>query len=420
VSTETVAFHGALDDLHKPSGVKVFQIAGWNRPTITWLHEALVVGMAIEWNDLSPQGDGTVPLVSAETVDADAVYYADLGLFALWADHNTMLTKSEIQKQVVGLLTSGAGIYGISIATNRPTFFNAFSTFTTFSPVRLSVFDSAGNQTGFLTDGTWVSQIPGSSVDFVAHSQSVSVPGGSNYTVVIQGLDTGTFTLWQTDSGSSGQLQRRLAWDGVPVVQGSLDTMLAAFGATNVVLNVDTNGTGVADFVLPPGPPHDLAVTSIKAPKKVKLVRGVPQTKLVTVQVVNLGPKTETIPNTAALSSLVMLSVQSLGTNCPSLAGVVVPAKKYPVVLAPKKKLTVRFQVTFNCANDALPTIKTAAHNDFRYVVTLHHEVLDGEVDMAPFNDTCPRDPSGNDLGCGNRRPNRILGADVVTDVVVR
>jgi len=105
----------------------------------------------------------------------------------------------------------------------------------------------------------------------------------------------------------------------------------------------------------------------------------------------------------------------------------VTPAK-FPITLAPKRTLTLKFLVTYDCANDPAATTKTAAHNDYATIATVHHEAIDGIADADPADDVCPHDPLGAipgtngkivDTGCGGRNPDHTLGADVLTDVVV-
>jgi hypothetical protein len=87
--------------------------------------------------------------------------------------------------------------------------------------------------------------------------------------------------------------------------------------------------------------------------------------------------------------------------------------------------------VTFDCAND--PS-KGPGHEDYRYVATVHHEAIDGNADTNPADDVCPRGPpiaaayniypgGGGvvaDKGCGGKTASGTLGADVLTDVVVK
>ena len=167
---------------------------------------------------------------------------------------------------------------------------------------------------------------------------------------------------------------------------------------------------------------RDLAITSIKPPSKIALTASKPsQTRFVTVTVQNRSPQTEII---SALNSLVSLEVHSLSTNCPDLTPILLtnaPQKKLPVALKPKGKFNVVFSVTFttNCIPDRLASTKISPHADYSYIA---HLPTDDHTD----DDICPRAPQGIDpnpdgkiidLGCGGKTTNRLLGADVLTDV---
>ena len=83
------------------------------------------------------------------------------------------------------------------------------------------------------------------------------------------------------------------------------------------------------------------------------------------------------------------------------------------------------FDVTFDCANDSRP-----GGDDYRYVATVHREVVDGRADVHSADDVCPRsvdapyvvDPYPNgkirDKGCGKPKPDGTKGAPVTTDVL--
>ncbi len=200
---------------------------------------------------------------------------------------------------------------------------------------------------------------------------------------------------------------------------------------TNTVTGtaVDTSGnTNTCSFnVIVQGAPaatHNLAVLSVKPPKKINLSGRKPnQTKSVRVTIQNLGTHSETIADLNALTNVVIFSVESLGV-CPVPAISLVPLKKrFPIVLGPKKKLTLLYNVTFGCVNDPLATTKSANHSDFRYTVTVNPAALDGNTDTQPSNDVCPRQPNLaiGDKGCGNRDPvTKQPGADVLTDVIMK
>lgn len=186
-------------------------------------------------------------------------------------------------------------------------------------------------------------------------------------------------------------------------------------------------GTGATQGVV-----YDLAVTKITAPKVITLTAKKPaQTVQVKVQIQNRSPHPETFQDLARLSNAVSLTVESLGNTCPVPAPVL-QQRALPLTLKPKKTLGVVFEVTFDCANDrAKSTPTNPGHEDYRYTATVNHAALDGEADSHPADNTCPRDgtppfvdpnPDGKikDKGCGGQKADKTLGADVLTDVVVK
>jgi hypothetical protein len=186
----------------------------------------------------------------------------------------------------------------------------------------------------------------------------------------------------------------------------------------------------------PPAPPppagdvRDLAVTALKPPKRVKLSEKKPeQVKKVKVGIQNRGPETETIPSLALLEQLVTLDVESIGGDCPPPAVGLVPPKKFPITLKSKKKLNVKFEVTFDSANDPeTSSKKNPGHDDFSFEAAVHREVLDDLSDTHTADDVCPHPPlAGNvdpnpngkikDYGCGGKISKKNFGDPVVTDV---
>jgi hypothetical protein len=184
--------------------------------------------------------------------------------------------------------------------------------------------------------------------------------------------------------------------------------------------------------------PHDISILSIKAPKTITLSATKPsQTKFVIVAIQNQSLEAEIIPDAATLGNLLQLTVQSVGA-CPNLTATLhngPPQAVFPITLASKQKLNVYFEVTFDldCVNHPEKAAKGDPTNaDYSYVATLDHSALDGEADADAHDDICPRsvtppyevdpNPDGTikDKGCGGKKPDKTLGADVFTDVVVK
>jgi tartrate-resistant acid phosphatase type 5 len=212
-----------------------------------------------------------------------------------------------------------------------------------------------------------------------------------------------------------------------------------AAGNYNVSLSVtDNDGTSDATShavsVSAPVHVHDLAIVSIKAPKKVPLTTAKPtKVKIIRVTIQNRSSYDEYIQDLTTLAGLISLSVipESVGSDCQAPVPVLragKPQPKLPVTLKPKKKLKVIFDVTYTCAVDPM---KGTGHEDYHYVASVDPSALDGWEDANPASDVCPRPPvpggtdahsvgSIHDRGCGGKNPDRTLGAAVLSDVVAK
>jgi hypothetical protein len=172
---------------------------------------------------------------------------------------------------------------------------------------------------------------------------------------------------------------------------------------------------------------ENLAVTAFRAPKKVTLSARKPSvTSKLSVTIQNRSLHSETITNLDELADLVTIGLTSLGTNvCTIPVAQLVPPRAFPITLTSGKSLNIAYTITFTCATDPLATTKTANHNDYQYLVSVNHAVLDGIRDSRPADDTCPHDALGvdpynkkiKDRGCGVRKPDGTFGP-VVTDIV--
>lgn len=196
-------------------------------------------------------------------------------------------------------------------------------------------------------------------------------------------------------------------------------------------------GRGLSDaFVTKIAVVHDLAITKIIAPERITLTSKKPnQTKQVRVEIQNRSSDDEAIQDMDLLRNLVSLTVESMGDgDCPAPTPElrsIQPKGTFPLKLKPKKKLTLIFDVTFDCANDQAKSTKSEPdHMDYRYTAAVSHLALDGEADDHPGDDDCPRSvdppfdtdpyPDGKikDQGCGARKPDKTFGGDVLTDIV--
>jgi cysteine-rich repeat protein len=154
--------------------------------------------------------------------------------------------------------------------------------------------------------------------------------------------------------------------------------------------------------VEPPAPPpavHDLAITKIAAPAQLTW-QGQPLRVRVKVGLQNRSAHAVTITDAAMLAHLVRLRAASLAPAQCSDAAVQLAAKqaRFPRTLAPKQKLAVKFEVRIDCVADPLPSDRLdPGHDDYEYTATVDALALDGNGDLHPADDQCPRAALGID-----------------------
>lgn len=187
------------------------------------------------------------------------------------------------------------------------------------------------------------------------------------------------------------------------------------------VADAETTTEGAGD--------HDLAVLSVKAPRRVALTAKRP-TRSAQVKLVlqSRSPHPETIATLEELRALATVRVDSLGA-CPDATAVLREAplaRKLPIAWKPKKKLRLAYEVAFDCANDG-----TAGTPDYEVSARVQHLALGG-ADAHPQDDFCPRTgsppgevdafPDGRitDRGCGAKLAGGARGGALTVDVTAR
>lgn len=114
VDSEVVAFHDALDRWTKPANLQLFTVAGYGHATLARIVDEPDTITYV----MTAEGDGTVPLRSAEAVAADATYYVDLE--RIKADHGSMPGKRQVQELVRALLDGRAAKETKAVSRTRP------------------------------------------------------------------------------------------------------------------------------------------------------------------------------------------------------------------------------------------------------------------------------------------------------------
>ncbi len=245
--------------------------------------------------------------------------------------------------------------------------------------------------------------------------------GVASYTIYVS-TNAGPFTAFLTDTPDTAATFAGVTGSTYAFYSVALDGLGHREAAPLVADAQTTIGAG-------PGA-RDLAITNLKVAKSIKLSAKKPSHSVVlTVRIQNRGTRQESIPTAVALATLVDLEIESLGACAAPTPALRAPRSllKKPLLLKPKKSMTIKFEVPIGCANDPAksPKGETSAH-DFRFVARLG---TFGGPDAYETDDECPRAalgsgsvtrPAGDfpERGCGAPLGRKTFGGPVLLDVV--
>jgi len=231
-------FHQGVDNLNPADyGVETYNIISCGVPTL---------GQIFIINEKSPgkfsynlrmiDGDGTVPLRSAEALLASSTYYFN-GI-----QHALMPSASGIKELVVNLLTDveedsnmviDSSICGIPDG-------NIISF---HSPIELHVYDNLGNHAGPNSDGDIINEINGVVYEVIDDNKFAFLPIGMDYTVNGLAIDSGTFdVLIQEVVG--GEVSTTTIFSDLPLTQSTQSKFLIG-STTPDYIDLDYDGDGL-------------------------------------------------------------------------------------------------------------------------------------------------------------------------------
>lgn len=200
-------------------------------------------------------GDGTVLLHSVDLKDDDSDFQGPAHVFYAKADHQGLVTNFDVQQQVsqcfkgnfnpvndkISLFPNAWPVQGEWIEVN--------------SPVELHIYDSLGNHLGPSLeeeiDGRVIEYgIPNAQYNVLGHGKSAFVPAGIDYTVVLIGLDEGTFDL-RLRSVAENEIQQTVIYKEVGVLPDSVAHVGLESGSS-YRLEMDLDADGTTDYTVPP------------------------------------------------------------------------------------------------------------------------------------------------------------------------
>ena len=236
--------HTDLDTMNPADyGVKAYNIVGCGTPT---MGKFFSLG---KQNNNDPEfdiayinGDGTVPIRSAESLPALERYYVKN------ANHPLMPSTPGVKELVTSILGDEQQYFDLSIHPNiigetadckLPN-----GTFLSFhSPVAVNIFDAEGNHTGPNDEGELEENIPDITYDIFENNKFVFLPDGVDYQVKLTAMDIGSFSS-HIKKMVDGEIISTSYFNDIKLA--SLDTKaLVDYSISEPTITLDSVGDGI-------------------------------------------------------------------------------------------------------------------------------------------------------------------------------
>ncbi|OGG77680.1 hypothetical protein A3B35_02595 [Candidatus Kaiserbacteria bacterium RIFCSPLOWO2_01_FULL_54_24] len=269
---DTIALHNDLDTWTPPSGIEVFQIAGWGLDTprgITYTEKArtlcgflscLRATTTEHTVEMTEDGDGTVISTSAVAEEFEQIYYLNLNSYQKSTGHDVKhahLTEAKSFQDLLMFLfaTTTLSTLPDHISVDQPPSIISEKRLRlrVLSPVSLDAYDSFGNHTGMAPNPIPGSDlllkeenIPNSYYEEFGEGKYIGLPGDEAYSIILKGLGTGTFTFEITPV-VGGEEQRPQSYADIPVTPSTTATLTIDASGSPGPLALDQNGDGKAD-----------------------------------------------------------------------------------------------------------------------------------------------------------------------------
>ncbi len=257
--------HESIDTWVPPSGVRVYQIAGWGMDTVSGVEfyeqPKLLGGYKEMYKPVFVEdGDGVVPIPSALMLGSNAreiqSYWLDLGRYSADTDldrnHGNMFEVDDLRVLIRDILfeqeTSSSGY--ISTVTPEALGKEKLIYFL-HSPLSLELYDAEGRHVGETDSGDFESEIPGAKYGEFGDVKYI-IASADSHQVRLNGKGSGTFTLdVQRLSGSN--VTSFISFTEVPTTKNTIVTMQVAEDLeASGNLRVDYDGDGSVDSELVP------------------------------------------------------------------------------------------------------------------------------------------------------------------------
>lgn len=233
-------FHHEIDGLNPADyGVETYNIVSCGVPTLgqIFVLEEKSPGK-FKYNLRMIDGDGTVPLRSAEAMPASTTYYFR------GVQHALMPSASGVRELIGDLLTGEEVDLSISKTADVCGLPNG-SMVSFHSPIELHVYDEFGNHVGPNEDGDIINEIDGVMYEVVDDNKFAFLPTGYEYTIKGQATDSGSFDVMIQEI-VGGSVATTTVFSSLPLTQ-STQTQFLLGSTTPSEIGLDQDGDGIYD-----------------------------------------------------------------------------------------------------------------------------------------------------------------------------
>ena len=237
--------HEEIDNLSPADyGVETYNIVGCGTPTLGKIY---VLSKEKDNYDYAIQminGDGTVPLRSAEAMLANETYYVNE------AQHATMPSSSGVKELVISILknensfdkTNYSNILDTSDSCSIPD--GKLVSF--HSPITLRIKDQYDNYAGPNENDDIENNIEGLVYEVIEDTKFVYLPDGINYTVYGEATGSGYFDI-RVETIENGEVAKTDLYNDIQLTENTRVQFNVNSGSVEKVY-IDSDGNGVADL----------------------------------------------------------------------------------------------------------------------------------------------------------------------------
>lgn len=247
-----VGIHSSIDAWLPPPGVQIYQIAGWGKNTVSGIKlydepiriNGFTVGYTPKYRpNFVEDGDGVVPVPSALMMNnTENVRRYWLNLVGTRENHGTIFENSDVRTFLNHLIFNNSTTTPVRISSSQPQSINLSKKLLFFlhSPLSLELYNVSGEPAANASYGTF------------GEVKYVIAPAGIEYKLVMNGYDTGTFSL-DIQEMAQGVVTNSSTISNLPTSAYTKATMSITNGISDASpIRIDKDGDGTIDISISP------------------------------------------------------------------------------------------------------------------------------------------------------------------------